>query len=1105
MEKFSIPDLSRQKLQEGLDELNAGNPLSEYGDIDEANKIIDGFCVESEDGNPPEETDWSIEYGLRNLSQAEKEFVFEVWFSRDSSVASYWINKFGKLPVHLQEAARVVKERERKDEQMACQVEDVIVGRYPDEDKLENLYRSSELERWVRALPSHVKHHHRVQLAVVEKLKKLLVSGDTQDIQFAITIRNIFKNILEDIYIQRIGESVKNEMVRLAWVNVDSAQIFFNEIRESFYLTDNLWREIALENVGLILKDADFFAAYIGRENIHTVYTNTIEKIRAGHDDEVTVNFEALEAMLGKDRMKRFLLATPAFWRNPHDYLLFMRVLGSRSAEDREQIQKIVMLPLLVPEVDIQEFRNLLSSFDVNIYIHDRGGALFHSMQDFRREVQIQKLGIRIPDGASDRFGEAIQALMAAPGIDSLFIRKIIDSYTKSTGDVKDFTGRLIEIIEGRDAIDERQCIRPWEQEIPFDPLHKVILSSVGIRGFNEQSQRLFDGLRGSAEMGQCIAVLRKKDGERIAELRNRRDELKAKYPEKSGRYDAEFRLNVKKGAMFKLASGDTPLAICIENRDTYQNSFSPEEWDELFTRFASAIQHDTELFESVSKIFLTLTNPERQEMVKSFVDVEAGFFLGEMEQIRALYESVVHERKLELTEVSDQKHRAKIRKECVDESVRRFLSEGTKRSFMEFFFYLALNNRGRIETGKKVLSAASSVLGSRQGKERYTEQAQAVGERDIVQAFLKGKLVLEEEDERQLREVYQSIMQSNSVRTLGVEIARKSDPEGWVCGNYTDCCMPFTSKKNQEYLLREDMSYFLVSRNDALGDRDIIGQSVLVYGENERMITIACDNIEIANHSVARGERAVVAKAYQSLKEHLIDIYGNKGKRLKIVIGTSYNDDGGLVTGGCELKPVDAEPLLGKMSYSDWHSHSSNYVLYDSEAEDFVQKYYGLSIDGWESSRLHGYLSRQFQDVGLRQDTERSIEDMLRKIGRGEDDGDGGLNFADNYSVALTRSDEQVGYIIAADYLTEDEQEDLIHFEDMQLQSSLSEGDKQEIFRQYLGDKKIKKLANKKRMDGVFLSERFLQNNPFALKVLQNILVDFQVEERDGGSVLRK
>lgn len=998
-----------------------------------------------------------------------------------------------------------MKERELKDEQMACQAEDVIVGRYPDEDKLENLYRSSELERWVRALPSHVKHHYRVQLAVVEKLKKLLVNGDTQDIQFAITIRKIFKNILEDTYIRRIGGNVKNEMVRRAWVNVDSAQIFFNEIRESFHLTDNLWREIALENVGLTLKDADFFAPYIGHEEIHTAYTTTIEKIRGGRDHEVSANLEALEVMLGKDRMKRFLLATPAFWENPHDYLLFMGVLSSRSVEDREQIRKIVMLPLLVSGVDMQEFRNLLSSFDVNIYIHDRGGMPFCTMREFEREVQMQKMEIRIPDGASERFEKVIRTLIVAPGVDIPFIRKMIDSYAGGPRDAQDFVGRLIEIIEERDAIDERQHIRPWAEEIPFDPLHKVILSSIGIRGFNEQSQRLFEGLSGNTEMGKCIAVLRKKDGERIAALRNRRDELKAKYPEKSGRYDAEFRLSVRKGAMFKLASGDTPLAICIENRDTYQNSFSPEEWDELFTQFAGAIQRDPALFESVSKIFLTLTDPERQEMVKSFVDVEAGFFLEEMEQIQALYETVTHERMPVLLEVADQKRRAEIRKECARESVRRFLNEGTKRAFMEFFFYLALNNRGRIETGKKVLNVTSSVLGSRQGKERYTELAQSVGERDIMQAFLKGKLVLEEEDERQLREVYQSIMQSNSVRTLGVEIARKSNPEGWVCGDYTDCCMPFTSEKNQEYVMREDMSYFLVSRNDASGEKDIIGQSVLVYGENERMITIACDNIEIANRSVTRGERAVVAKAYQALKEHLIDTHGNKGKRLKIVIGTSYNDDGGLVTGGCELKPVDARPLLGDMHYSDWYNHSTNYVLYDSEAEDTIQKYYGLSIDGWESSRLRGYLSRQFQDASLCRDTERAIEDMLRKIGRGEDDGDGGLNFADNYSVILTRSDEQVGYLIAADYLTEDGQEDLIHFEDMQLKSSLSEGDKQEIFRQYLGDKKIKKFAKKKRVDGVFLSERFLQNNPFAFKVLQNVLVDFQVEERDGGSVLRK
>ncbi len=1105
-EKFFTQGLSQQKLKEGIAELEADDDQLEGGDMVRAHEIIDSFFVEVDEGEALEETDWSIEYALRDLSEADKAFVFKVWFTRDPSAASYWIHKFGvAVPVRFREAVKRVKEDRERDRETEQMIIDTIAGEHSDAGKLEDLYKKSTLTQWVRSFPLSMMRKYWVQDALMKRINKQFQYYN--DVEFPIALRDAFQNVLDDVCIGRITENVKTTIAnRARYEGIKEADEFAMKIRESFHLPNDFWREIALENIDLILKNANFFASYVAHEEMDTVYTNTIEKIKRGNDAEVSRNLSTLENILGTGRMKRLLSTTPTFWENPHDYLLFMGAVQSRSAQDQEQLKRIVF-PLLLPGVDFRSFGQSLQSFDVNLYIKERTGAPFRTMQEFEREVQMQKMNIHIPDEASEQFQEAIQTLVIAPGVDVPFIRKLIDEYGRESHD-SDFAGRLVNIIEGKDAIDERQHIRPWEKEIPFDPLHKVILTSIGIRGLNEQSVPLFDRLRNYPGLAGVTNALRAKDVEIVAALKVRRDELKAKFPEKAGHYDADFRVNMKKETILKFSSGDEPLSVRIENRDAYRNSVASEEWDIWFEQLKQAVLNDAETLESVSRVFFAVADSSRREMVKSFVDVEAGFFADEVGRIHTIFDATVAERKDNLAEAADDsRRRAAILRECARESVRTFLNDDSisKMAFVEFFLYLALNNRSRLEASKKILHAVSSVLGSRQGKEKYSEYAQAAGERDTTQAYLKGKLVLEEDDEYILREAYQSVSKGGMVRTLGVEIAKKSNPEGWVCGNYTDCCMPFTSGKNQEYLLREDMSYFLVSRNDTHGEKDIIGQSVLVYGEDETTITIALDNIEIANRAVQRGERAVVAQAYQTLKEHLIDTYGNKEKRLKIVIGTSYNDDGGLVTGECELKPVDAKPLGGKMQYSDWQSHASNYVLYDSEAEDTVQKYYGLSIDGWENSRVRQYITQQFQEPDIRREHERHIEDTLRTIGRGEDDGDGGLNFADNYSVVLTRSGEQVGYVIAADYLTEDNQEDLIHLEDMQLKGSLTEDEKKEIFRQYVKDKKLKKFAKKKKVEGLFVSTRFIEENPFALEVLKDIFVDFNIEEREGGIVLKK
>lgn len=70
----------------------------------------------------------------------------------------------------------------------------------------------------------------------------------------------------------------------------------------------------------------------------------------------------------------------------------------------------------------------------------------------------------------------------------------------------------------------------------------------------------------------------------------------------------------------------------------------------------------------------------------------------------------------------------------------------------------------------------------------------------------------LEEEVIRLLRE-----QEVNVGPIVEAQIHDKSDPEGWVCGNYTDCCMPFGDPKNDDYMFNRSTQYFTVKITEEL------------------------------------------------------------------------------------------------------------------------------------------------------------------------------------------------------------------------------------------------------------------------------------------------
>lgn len=124
-------------------------------------------------------------------------------------------------------------------------------------------------------------------------------------------------------------------------------------------------------------------------------------------------------------------------------------------------------------------------------------------------------------------------------------------------------------------------------------------------------------------------------------------------------------------------------------------------------------------------------------------------------------------------------------------------------------------------------------------------------------------------------------LLQAQKVATgvlLEATVHAKSDPDGWVCGNYTDCCMPFGDSKNTDYMFNKGTQYFTVKYNNR-----IIAQSVVVDAvdrqNNESVIIL--DNIEIANNY--KNQAPILSKIYKT--------FWAEYTSLPVKIGTGHSD----------------------------------------------------------------------------------------------------------------------------------------------------------------------------------------------------------------------
>ncbi len=180
------------------------------------------------------------------------------------------------------------------------------------------------------------------------------------------------------------------------------------------------------------------------------------------------------------------------------------------------------------------------------------------------------------------------------------------------------------------------------------------------------------------------------------------------------------------------------------------------------------------------------------------------------------------------------------------------------------------------------------------------------------VRELIKGRLIIDKNDlgeniERsmELKDLFKNVpvdleekilelLKKQFVNTGSIfeaEVMAKSNPDGWVCGDYTDCCMSFGESKNNDtekgYMFNKGTQYFTIKLNNR-----IIAQSVIVdsFNKENNDDIIVLDNIEVAPNY--KKHSPMLSKVYNE--------FWNEYTDKPIKIGTGYSD---LIPAGASLE----------------------------------------------------------------------------------------------------------------------------------------------------------------------------------------------------------
>ena len=217
-----------------------------------------------------------------------------------------------------------------------------------------------------------------------------------------------------------------------------------------------------------------------------------------------------------------------------------------------------------------------------------------------------------------------------------------------------------------------------------------------------------------------------------------------------------------------------------------------------------------------------------------------------------------------------------------------------------------------RLFAGRQLTEALKEGLGSQKNKIKGTavdfkglfyDLNQLVKDREIGGRKMKATDLLESVPVDLEEEVIE-LLQKQRVDIgplVEAQIHNKSDPHGWVCGNYTDCCMPFGDSKNDDYMLNPSTQYFTIQYNGR-----IVAQSVVVDSKDGRdeSDVVVLDNIEIANNY--KNLSPLIANVYRTFWTE----YTSK----PVKVGTGYSD---LIPPGGKLEDNNYSAKT-RLQYSD-------------------------------------------------------------------------------------------------------------------------------------------------------------------------------------------
>jgi hypothetical protein len=750
-----------------------------------------------------------------------------------------------------------------------------------------------------------------------------------------------------------------------------------------------------------------------GRKVKSSIYKLLLD--RACKDNQVKQNFEFMEMSFGKKYIASTILSNVWFYGAIHDNLLWVEKIRIMPQLKQQAIISLLqsILHQAVSWSSHQVFGELdeyISYFDPDLY-YSQGGTGISSWSEFKRQALLQKYNITIPPTISTTMQYTLQTLINAPGVDVPFLRMLLDASVKPhlNGKKKNtFVHRLHAIIDWSDTIDERQIIPPFKKIMDFDPLHKIVYEAIWFHSMNQDTAK-YKIEMATNPLFKKIADVRKWAHSRVvSRLQHEKDQNIKKYPDKKAFYIAEYTKSLKHQWILVY---DWAKIKWLRLSNTHSHLLDEDTVWSLQTSVQEIIFHNPWL------IFMSLTKllKRKDELV---AHSQMHLFLPLIDVCNQFIGNIIWKPSHLLT---NEEWEICAHKVVAEPWLLSNYFEDTFVLLSTYIMYLAFNNAHREANSKSLKKEVDSILKQSQYvayNNNLMNNGHIPENQNATITYLKGLLPLSVIDDSRLRTILKKYGHKGEWRTMHVEILPKSDPRWWVCGDYTNSCMPLTSSKNQEYLLREDIAYFIISVVDQEWNEDLVAQSVLVAAHNgdsdpSHFTTLAIDNIEIANRALAY--RPILAEWYKVLPQ----IFWDK----KIIIWTSYNDDWWMITNWLSLESFSDRPLQWSMLYSDCFDRHNAYIYHDpkNSVSPYSYVYYGLCIDSIETSPLLPHISKE---------TLQTIKPLLQSIGSWEDDWDWWFIFPDNYSTIITHNGDYVGYIIAADYLVDDEYDDRLTIE---------------------------------------------------------------------------